>query len=53
MTKNETQKLLKSLTLKQKRELLSFLVSLPSLESRVKDIEEELNIKLVGGIYLK
>ena len=48
MKTNEIQELLKSITLEQKKELLALLVSLPSLKSKVKSIEKELNIKLVG-----
>lgn len=46
MTVNEAKKLLKSLTQEQKKELLLLLVSLPSLENKVKALEEKYNIKL-------
>lgn len=46
MTKTEARKLLKSLTQEQKKELLLLLVSLPSLDNKVKVLEEKYNIKL-------
>jgi uncharacterized tellurite resistance protein B-like protein len=46
MTTKETTELLKTLSLQQKKELLSLLVSLPSLDEKVKAIENRLNIKL-------
>lgn len=46
MTTKETTELLKTLSLQQKKELLSLLVALPSLDEKVKAIENRLNIKL-------
>lgn len=46
MKTKETTELLKTLSLQQKKELLSLLVSLPSLDEKVKAIENRLNIKL-------
>jgi uncharacterized tellurite resistance protein B-like protein len=46
MTTKETTELLKTLSLQQKKELLSLLVSLPGLDEKVKAIENRLNIKL-------
>jgi uncharacterized tellurite resistance protein B-like protein len=46
MTTKETTELLKTLSLQQKKELLSLLLSMSSLDDKVKAIEKELNIKL-------
>lgn len=46
MTENEARELLSSLTLEEKEKLLSFLVSLPSLENKVKELEKKYNIRL-------
>ena len=46
MTTKETTELLKTLSLQQKKELLSLLLSMSSLDDKVKAIEKELNIEL-------
>jgi hypothetical protein len=46
MITNEARKLIKSLTQEQKKDLLLLLVSLPSLDNKVKVLEEKYNIKL-------
>lgn len=46
MTTNEARELLNTLTYEQKKKLLFVLASMPSLEDKVKSIEEKLNTKL-------